>query len=179
MDVGKKIFGAIVNLLDYDKQIPGCGMGDTVWIMKHKKGKCDDYHALFMAMMISQGIPVRWEQGFPLPYSSQDSRASGKLSGDCSGAHCWASFFVPEVGWVPVDVSEADKHPDLSSFFFGNLTPNRFKISEGRSIILNPSQGAQPLSTFAFAYAEADGIPLIYQSNYENVVAFDIKKVET
>jgi transglutaminase-like putative cysteine protease len=179
VDVGRKIYDAMIDMLTYDKEIKGCGIGDTAWLMKYKRGKCDDYHALFMAAMVSQGIPVRWEQGFPLPYPSETEVTSGQLNGDCSGAHCWASFYDPEMGWVPVDVSEADKRPELHDFFFGNLTPNRFKISEGRAIFLTPRQGGQPLSTFAFAYAEADGIPLIYLANYENIIQFNITHIDT
>ncbi len=174
LEVGEKVFTAITELLTYDKEIPGCGTGDTAWIMKHRRGKCDDYHALFMAMMVSRGIPVRWEQGFPLPQPTGEDALSGGLSGDCSGAHCWVSFYDPELGWIPVDVSEADKHPDMRKFFFGQLTPNRFQVSEGRSILLKPQQGGDALETFAFAYAEADGIPLIYDANYRNVIHFTI-----
>ena len=75
--------------------------------------------------------------GFPLPYPSETIASSGRLSGDCSGAHCWVSFYDPDHGWIPVDVSEGDKNPEMRDFFFGRLTPNRFKISEGRSIRLN------------------------------------------
>lgn len=178
-EVARRGYDAIIGHLSYDKEIPGCGTGDTAWIMKHRRGKCDDYHALFMAMMISRRIPVRWEQGFPLPYPSDEARTSGKLAGDCTGAHCWASFHDPEQGWVPVDVSEADKHPELADFFFGQLTPNRFKVSEGRAITLSPPQGGEVLSTFAFAYAEADGLPLIYGANYENLVQFTVTGLRT
>ncbi len=179
IDIGRNVYNAMIDALTYDKKIAGCGMGDTEWVMKYKRGKCDDYHALFMAIMISRGIPVRWEQGFPLPYPSEKIEVSGRLSGDCSGAHCWASFYDPNYGWIPVDVSEGDKNPAMREFFFGNLTPNRFKISEGRSIQMSPAQGGEPLRTFAFAYAEADGFPLIYEANYENVVQFTVTRVET
>ncbi len=178
-EVGRRVYDALLDLLTYDRQIEGCGLGDTAWVMKHRRGKCDDYHALFMAMMVSRGIPVRWEQGFPLPYPSPAGASGGQLSGDCSGAHCWVSFYDPDLGWVPVDVSEADKRPEMREFFFGRLTPNRFKISEGRAITMNPPQGGDALPTFAYAYAEADGIPLIYPSNYENVVRFHVVRVET
>jgi transglutaminase-like putative cysteine protease len=178
LKVGRKIYDAIIDLLTYDKEIPGCGIGDTAWVMKYKRGKCDDYHALFMAMMVSRGIPVRWEQGFPLPYPSRDEVKAGGLSGDCTGAHCWASFHDPDVGWVPVDVSEGDKQPAMREFFFGKLTPNRFKVSEGRAIRLSPAQGGDPLPTFAFAYAESDGIPLIYEANYRNVIEYKITRFE-
>ena len=43
---------------------------------------------------------------------------------------------------------------------------------------LEPAQGGDPLSTFAFAYAEADGIPLIYDGNYENIIKYVIRHVE-
>jgi transglutaminase-like putative cysteine protease len=177
-EIGRRVFHGINDLLFYDKQIPGCGTGDTAWIMRHKRGKCDDYHALFMAVMISRGIPVRWEQGFPLPLPIESEVTSGQLKGDCTGAHCWVSFFDSARGWVPVDVSEGDKVGAEGDFFFGNLTPNRFKVSEGRAIVLNPAQGGDPLSSFAFAYAEADGIPLIYGANYENIINFEITHVE-
>ncbi len=176
--IGRKVFDAIIDILIYDKQIAGCGTGDTEWIFKHRRGKCDDYHSLFMAMMISRGIPVRWEQGFPLPYASAEQLVSGEIEGDCSGAHCWVSFYDPDRGWVPVDVSEADKRHDLREYFFGNLTPNRFKISEGRSIVLEPKQAGDPLNSFAYAYAEADGIPLIYTANYKNTISFAVKRIE-
>ncbi|MBI4514793.1 MAG: transglutaminase domain-containing protein [Deltaproteobacteria bacterium] len=175
LEVARRVFEGIIEELSYDKQIPGCGTGDTQWIMRHKRGKCDDYHSLFMAILISRGIPVRWEQGFPLPAAGG---ASGQLSGDCSGAHCWVSFHDRDAGWVPVDVSEADKNPAARNFFFGKLSPNRFKVSEGRAIALAPKQGGDLLETFAYAYAEADGIPLIYPANYENQVQFTITRVE-
>ncbi len=136
------------------------------------------YHALFMAAMISRGIPVRWEQGFPLPLPDGGKTESGRLVGDCSGAHCWASFYDPAHGWVPVGVSEADKRSGGGDFFFGRLTPNRFKVSEGRAVVLEPAQGGDPRPTFAFAYAEADGIPLIYDGNYENTIRYKIRHVE-
>ena len=177
-EIGRRAFDAIGELLSYDKTIPCCGTGDTAWIMRHRRGKCDDYHALFMAVMISRDIPVRWEQGFPLAAPTGDQAQAGRLAGDCTGAHCWASFYAPSQGWVPVDVSEADKTGAGGDFFFGQLSPNRFKVSEGRRVALNPVQGGDPLSTFAFAYAEADGIPLIYGANYENEIKYWVKEVE-
>ncbi len=48
----------------------------------------------------------------------------------------------------------------------------------GRSVVLNPSQGGDPLPSFAFAYAEADGIPLVYDANYVNTIKYDVTRVE-
>jgi len=177
-EIGQRVFEAIRETLYYDKTIPGCGTGDTQWIMTYRKGKCDDYHALMMAVLIANGVPVRWEQGFPLPFPEGGNVSTGALEGDCTGSHCWLSFYAPSHGWVPVDVSEADKGLPNSEFFFGHLPPNRFQVSVGRSVTLAPPQGGDPLSTFAFAYAEADGIPLIYLANYENEIRYEVTRVE-
>lgn len=177
-EIGRRVFDGIQDLLFYDNTIPGCGTGDTAWIMKHRRGKCDDYHALFMAIMVSRGVPIRWEQGFPLPFPEERHMEAGHLAGDCSGSHCWANFYSPDHGWVPVDVSEADKAGQHGDFFFGHLSPNRFQVSVGRSVILNPAQGGAPLPSFAFAYAEADGIPLVYDANYVNIITYDVTRVE-
>lgn len=175
---GRRVFDGIREALFYDKTLPGCGTGDTQWIMKYRRGKCDDYHALAMAILIANGVPVRWEQGFPLPFPEGGKMGSGELEGDCTGSHCWMSFYAPSHGWVPMDVSEGDKGAPNSDFFFGNLSPNRFQVSVGRSVTLNPAQGGDPLPTFAFAYAEADGIPLVYLMNYENIIKYDVTRVE-
>ena len=177
-EIGKRVSDGIQDILFYDKTIPGCGTGDTAWIMKHRRGKCDDYHALFMAMMVSRGVPIQWHQGFPLPFPEPGATAAGQLEGDCTGAHCWASFYAPDHGWVPVDISEADKIGDAGAFYFGNLSPNRFQVSEGRAVVLTPAQGGPPLPNFAYAYAEADGIPLVYTANYENSIEYAITHVE-
>src|SRR3712207_7840796 len=39
--------------------------------------------------------------------------------------HCWAAFAPAGRGWVPVDISEADKHPEMTDYYFGNLTADR------------------------------------------------------
>ncbi len=178
-DIARRVSDGIQELLFYDKTIPGCGTGDTAWIMKHRRGKCDDYHALYMAIMVSRGVPIRWHQGFPLPLPEPGASASaGQLEGDCTGAHCWVSFYAPDHGWVPVDVSEADKLGDGGGFFFGHLSPNRFQVSVGRAVVLTPAQGGAPLPSFAYAYAESDGIPLVYTANYENIITYTVTNVE-
>ena len=116
--IAGKIYYALVDLLTYDQTIPGCGQGISRWIFETKRGRCDDFHALFRTMMIYSGVAVRWDQGIPLPYPSVLAE-SGVIEGDCTGAHCWARFHAGQGRWVPVDVSEADKREDLRDYFFG------------------------------------------------------------
>jgi len=97
-------------------------------------------------------VPARFEIGFPL--------APQRGHGSIGGYHCWAFFFSDEYGWVPVDISEADKHPELKDYYFGNLTEDRVTFSSGRDITLVPKQHAGPLNFFVYPYVEVDDKPL-------------------
>jgi hypothetical protein len=178
LEIGRKIYYALVDYLTYDKTIPGCGLGISAGTFENKGGRCDDFHALFRTMMIYKDIPVKWEQGFPLPYPSALTK-SGKFEGDCTGAHCWVRFYIGDGKWVPVDVSEANKRKDLRDYFFGTLSPNRFKVSTGRDLILSPPQKGEPLNTFPFTYAETEGIPLIYGHHFRNIIQYELLGMET
>jgi transglutaminase-like putative cysteine protease len=114
-----------------------------------KKGNCTDFHSLFISMARSQGIPARFEIGFPLP--------ADKTSGEIAGYHCWAEFFDPQNGWVPVDISEAWKHPEKKDYFFGGHDANRIQFSVGRDLKLNPAQQGEPLNYFVYPYVEVGG----------------------
>jgi transglutaminase-like putative cysteine protease len=168
--IGEKVYAALLEYLTYDKVIPGCGMGDSIWTFEARRGRCDDFHALFRTMLLYRGVPVRWEQGIALPRPSTFA-AQGELEGDCTAAHCWVVYHAGGK-WVPVDLSEASQRPALREFFFGRLSPNRFKVSSGRDIRLHPPQGGAPLGTFPFAYAEGNGIPLIYGHHYRNRLSY-------
>ncbi len=177
LEIGKKIFYSLVDYLTYDKKIQGCGMGISAWTFENKRGKCDDWHALFRTMMIYKEIPVKWQQGFPLPYPSAKNK-TGTFEGDCTGAHCWLRFYIGDGKWMPVDVSEASKRKDLRDYFFGTLSPNRFLVSTGRDVILKPIQSGEPLSSFYFTYGENNDIPLIYSHHYRNLIHFKVLDVE-
>jgi transglutaminase-like putative cysteine protease len=177
LEIGRKIYYALIDRLTYDKAIPGCGFGNSSWTLENNAGRCDDFHALFRTMMIYKQVPVRWEQGIPLPYPSALTE-SGKIEGDCTGAHCWVRFYIGEGRWVPVDVSEADKREDLRDYFFGTISANRFKVSTGRDLILNRPQEGEPLNTFPFTYGESNGIPLIYGHNFKNEILYKVLHIE-
>jgi len=78
-------------------------------------------------------------------------------SGVVPGYHCWAEFYEEGQGWVPVDASEAWKHPERADYYFGARDPNRFLISTGRDIRLVPRQQGEPVNIFFSPYVEVDG----------------------
>ena len=58
---------------------------------------------------------------------------------------------------MPVDISEADKHPEKASYFYGHLDADRITFSRGRDVVLPGMKGA-PLNYLPTgAYVEVDG----------------------
>ena len=149
----------ILDKMAYNKTIPGWGKGDvnriclTINEGKEGTGNCTDFHSFFGAMMRSQGIPVVFEMGFPL------TPGKDLPEGKKGGYHCWAKFYLPGKGWVPVDISEADKAPEKKEYFFGSICENRVKFSRGRDILLEPNQRGDRLNYFGpDPYIEVDGV---------------------
>jgi hypothetical protein len=149
LDKARAIYDYVFSTLSYDKTGTGWGRGDVLYACDAKKGNCTDFHSLFIAMARSQGIPARFEIGFPLP--------SDKHSGEIAGYHCWSDFYVEGRGWIPVDISEAWKHPDKREYFFGSHDVNRVQFSMGRDLSLNPAQQGKPLNYFVYPHVEVDG----------------------
>lgn len=145
---GKLLYELVENHMKYDKSQPGYGNGDSVWACDSKTGNCTDFHSLFISLARSQKIPAKFEIGFPI--GADDN-------GTIGGYHCWAWFHVDGQGWMPVDISEADKHPEMKSFYFGNLTADRVAFSSGRDIELSPKSASEPLNYFVYPHVEVDG----------------------
>ncbi len=146
---GRKIYDNLINRMVYNYKAPGAGLGDAVWACSSKTGDCSDYHSVFIGICRASGIPADHEFGIPLR-NAQPSRIVKYW-------HCWAKFWVQGPGWITVDASEADKHPELTDYLFGTLSDDYLTLSHGRDVILQPRQKGEPLNIFADPYAEADG----------------------
>lgn len=149
LDKARAIYDYVFTTMRYDKTGTGWGRGDVLYACDAKKGNCTDFHSLFIAMARSQGIPARFEIGFPLP--------SDKHSAEIAGYHCWSDFYIEGKGWIPVDISEAWKHPEKRDYFFGSHDVNRVQFSMGRDLTLSPTQDGKPLNYFVYPYVEVDG----------------------
>jgi transglutaminase-like putative cysteine protease len=149
LDKARAIYDYVFTTMRYDKTGTGWGHGDVLYACDAKKGNCTDFHSLFIAMARSQGIPARFEIGFPLP----EDKHSAKIA----GYHCWSDFYIDGKGWIPVDISEAWKHQEKRDYFFGSHDVNRMQFSMGRDLLLNPSQDGKPLNYFVYPYVEVDG----------------------
>lgn len=151
MPVARALYDIVNTHMKYSKEGTGWGRGDAEWACDSKFGNCSDFHSLFISLARTKNIPAKFEMGFPLP------EKRGK--GDVAGYHCWA-FFKPEgKGWIPVDISEANKNPNMADYYFGNLTENRVAFTIGRDLELVPKQDGPALNFLIYPYVEVDGKP--------------------
>ncbi len=147
----RKIYDWLIDEFTYNWKAEGAGEGDVRWACDSKTGDCTDYHSMFLALCRNQGIPADHEFGFPIRTKNHE----GKIA----SYHCWARFNVDGIGWIPIDASEADKHPELRDYNFGSLMADLMKFSHGRDVTLAPPQQGPPLNNFIHPYVEVDGKP--------------------
>ncbi|ALW85559.1 transglutaminase [Hymenobacter sedentarius] len=159
LEKARAIYEHVVSTVTYDKTGQGWGRGDIYYACDSRRGNCTDFHAIIIGYCRAVGIPARFSIGLPLP--------AGRGKGEIKGYHCWAEFYTPETGWVPVDASEAAKDPSKRNYFFGAHDENRVEFTRGRDVVLAPRQAATPLNYFVYPYAEADGKPLEVTKTYE------------
>jgi transglutaminase-like putative cysteine protease len=146
----RAIYDYVIANMSYDKTGRGWGRGDAIYACNVKKGNCTDFHSLFIAIARSRGIPARFTIGFPLGTQN---------TGEIPGYHCWAEFYAGGQ-WVPVDASEAWKHPQLREYYFGHLDADRVAFTMGRDLVLRPHQEGEPINFLIYPYVEVDGKPL-------------------
>ena len=60
---------------------------------------------------------------------------------------------------MPVDISEAIKHPEKKDYFFGRLDPHRVAFTTGRDIKVNSGESSHTLNYFIYPYVVVDGQP--------------------
>jgi len=147
---GRLLYDNIVGTVAYDKSGEGWGRGDALYACDVRAGNCTDFHSLFIGQARSLDIPARFTMGFPVP--------AGETAGEIGGYHCWAEFWAEGHGWVPLDASEARKHPELKEELFGSLPADRIAFTRGRDYQL-PGASAEPLNFLIYPHVEVDGQP--------------------
>ncbi len=69
----------------------------STWVMRNRKGVCDEMTSLFISMLRSLNIPARFVSG--VSYTNLPEFA------EPWGGHGWAEVYFPGTGWVPFDVT--------------------------------------------------------------------------
>ena len=102
----------------------------------------------FIALCRAVKIPARFAIGAAIPSERND--------GGIDGYHCLAEFYA-DGKWWPIDISEADKYTALSTYYFGHNPANRFELSKGRDLIVDPAPASGPINFLAYPVLEVGG----------------------
>jgi transglutaminase-like putative cysteine protease len=146
----RALYDHVIDRMRYMKYGDGWGKGDAVYACDARTGNCTDFHSYFIALARSVGIPARFAIGAGIP--------SERNEGGIDGYHCWAEFYA-DGKWWPVDMSEGDKYSSLSTYYFGHHPANRFELSHGRDLVVDPLPASGPINFLAYPVLEVDGKP--------------------
>ena len=80
------------------------------WVLENKEGVCDELTNLFLSMCRAVGIPAKFISG--TVYTNIY---------DNFGNHGWAEIYLPDYGWIPVDVTFGQ---------YGWIDPTHVKLME-------------------------------------------------
>jgi transglutaminase-like putative cysteine protease len=148
LERAKALYDHVIGRMRYDKSGTGWGRGDALHACDARTGNCTDFHAYFIALTRSIGIPARFAIGATIP--------ADKNEGTIDGYHCWAEFLA-DGRWVPVDISEAWKNPKLADYYFGHNPANRFELTKGRDLVVDPEPASGPINFLVYPLLEMNG----------------------
>jgi len=145
-----------------DPKTRGCGAGDVCLLLKNPGGKCADIHSVFVALARAAGVPAREVFGIRMGKKEREDVSTWQ--------HCWAEFYLPGYGWVPVDAADVRKAmltenlklDDMKTagyraYYWGGIDPYRVKLSTGRDLTLNPPQSGDPVNYLMYPFAQIGG----------------------
>jgi len=148
-----------------DPNVPGCGVGKVEATLAARSGKCADISSVFVALARAAGVPAREVFGLRLGRPGETDITDGH--------HCWAEFYLPGTGWVPVDPADVHKimlqqNLDLAAaktyreYYFGAVDEFRIVLQRGGRGLTFSEGNAEKVNYFMYPYAEVDGKPLDY-----------------
>jgi transglutaminase-like putative cysteine protease len=162
LEQARVIYQYVTDVMSYDKSGKGWGRGDAIYACDVRRGNCTDFHSLFIGLVRARGIPARFTIGFPL---------GNAKTGTIPGYHCWAEFYSGGE-WIPIDASEAWKHPERHDYYFGRLDADRVAFTMGRDLVLDPPQHGAPVNFLVYPYVEIDGAA-VAQGEIKTKFAYD------
>ena len=158
LERAKALYDHVISRMRYDKTGTGWGRGDAVYACDSRTGNCSDFHAYFIALARSLNIPARFAIGATIP--------ADKNEGKIEGYHCWAEFLADDQ-WVPVDISEAWKNPKLADYYFGHNPANRFELTKGRDLVVDPEPESGPINFLVYPLLEMNGEVVKPETTFE------------
>ncbi len=147
----RELYHYVFDAFRYQRHGEGWGQGNAQYACDTETGNCTDFHSFFIALCRAVDIPARFVMGAATP--------SERDEGGVDGYHCWAEFYA-DGRWWPVDISEANKVTRLADYYFGRQPANRFTLTRGRDLVVEPGPQSGPINFLAYPVVEVDGTPL-------------------
>ncbi len=155
----RAIYDWICETMYRDPETRGCGAGDVCTLLEKPGGKCADIHSVFVSLARAAGVPSREIFGIRQAKEQEQDISTWQ--------HCWAEFYLPGYGWVPVDPGDVRKMMlteklELSDakiskyrkYFFGGIDAYRVSLGQGRDLVLNPPQQGGAVNYLMYPYAQ-------------------------
>ncbi len=124
----KKIYEFVISYMSYVRLFQCQG---ALCALQEKKGDCDEYSNLFVALCRARGIPARPVAG--LTYGTPGREK-----------HAWAEIYIPGAGWIPVDPTWGKGGKD----YFGNITNRHIIAFRARALYV----GENAFAWYHFTY---------------------------
>lgn len=120
-EIADRMLGLIYDRFEYEKGVTTVATPVTD-VLEHRKGVCQDFTHVMIAMARALGIPARYVSG--LVHSNHDH-----LRGSTE-THAWCELLFPNHGWVGLDPTNRQQVGDsFITVAFGrdyrDVTPNR------------------------------------------------------
>ncbi|OPY31970.1 MAG: Transglutaminase-like superfamily protein [Methanomassiliicoccales archaeon PtaU1.Bin124] len=143
----KLIYEYVIGNISYSHMphiaIDALHIPESEYVRIHECGDCGGQSSYFSALLRSLGVPARTCGGY-------QSFPPG------SGTHIWAEYYLPNYGWVPVDVTAAETAdwsynatPEdvrlFKDYFFGNLDMYRMVLQNETDLPLVPGDTERAL----------------------------------
>ena len=157
----RAVYDWVVDNTFRDPDVKGCVYGIVEQMLEKRGGKCVDISSVYIALARASGVPAREVFGLRLGKQPEQN-----ITG---GFHCWAEFYLPGTGWVPVDPADVrkimlvkelslEKAKPYREYYFGAVDEYRIVLEKsGRGLNLYPLQKGEPLNYLMYPYAEVDG----------------------
>jgi transglutaminase-like putative cysteine protease len=113
VELAKKIYDFVNTYITYDLDSKYANKG-ALSAIRTARGVCDEYASLFTAISRALKLPARVVTG----YWIDEPLVKGEWNDVSEKAHAWAEFYLPKIGWIPVE-------PTFIYTYNGVRTPNR------------------------------------------------------
>jgi transglutaminase-like putative cysteine protease len=174
----RAIYDWMVDNTRRDPEVPGCGTGEVDRALAARSGKCADLSSVYVALARAAGVAAREVFGLRLGQRGQTDITNEH--------HCWAEFYLPGTGWVPVDPADVVRimvERNLTvgqvererAYYFGGVDEFRIVLHRGGRGLSFAEGNAAKVNYFMYPYAEVDGAPLDYcrPSSFAYTIRFE------